>query len=94
MAVTIELRIVRKMGSRRVRERSLLARSVAILNSRIPAEVELEHAGDHDHGLRPVPVLEHREFEGLRAVNEQATAKAFLGLNDPVASAVLSDHEQ
>src|SRR5439155_9142823 len=55
--------------------------------------VELENAWDHDHGLRPVPVLEHREFQRFGAVHEQATAKAALILDDPVAAAVPADPE-
>jgi hypothetical protein len=44
--------------------------------------------------LRAVAVLEHGKFHGLGAVDEQATAKAFLIPNDPVASAVPADQEQ
>src|SRR5262249_56433653 len=62
--------------------------------SRRRMHVELENAWDHDHGLRPVPVLEHREFHRFGAVHEQATTKAALILDDPVAAAVPADSEQ
>jgi hypothetical protein len=65
----------------------------AILVAGLRTHVELENAGDHDHGLRPVPVLEHREFHRFGAVHEQATAKAALVLDDPVATAVPADPE-
>jgi hypothetical protein len=56
--------------------------------------VELENAWDHDHGLWPVPVLEHREFHRFSAVHEHAAAKAALILHDPVAAAIPADPEQ
>src|SRR6516164_4666837 len=59
----------------------------AILVAGLRTHVELENAGDHDHGLRPVPVLEHREFHRFGAVHEQAAAKTALILDDPVAAA-------
>lgn len=65
----------------------------AILVAGLRTHVELEDAWDHDHGLRPVPVLEHREFQRFGAVHEQATAKAALILDDPVAAAVPADPE-
>src|SRR6516225_35384 len=66
----------------------------AILVAGLRTHVELENAGHHDHGLWPVAVLEHREFHCFGAVHEQATAKASLILDDPVAAAVLADAEQ
>jgi len=65
----------------------------AILVAGLRTHVELENAWDHDHGLRPVTVLEHREFQRFGAVHEQATAKAALILDDPVAAAVPADPE-
>src|SRR5262249_56566925 len=62
--------------------------------ARLAAHVELENIRHHDHGLRPVSVFEHGEFQGFGAVDEQATAKAFLILNDPVAATVLADQEE
>src|SRR5262245_7856897 len=62
--------------------------------ARLAAHVELENAGHHDHGLRPVAVLEHREFHGFGAAHEQAAAKAGLILDDPLAAPVLADPEQ
>src|ERR1700730_6105909 len=66
----------------------------ARLGAVLPAHVELKNAGHHDHSLRPVPVLEHREFHCFYAVHEQATAKASLILHDPVASAIPAASEQ
>lgn len=63
-------------------------------SARLAAHVELENAGDHDHGLRPIPVLEHREFHRLGTVHEHAAAKTALILDDPVAAAVSADPEQ
>jgi hypothetical protein len=62
--------------------------------ARLAAHVELENAGHHDHGLRPIPVLEHREFYRFGAVHEHSAAQAGLVLDDPVAAAVLADSEQ
>jgi hypothetical protein len=61
---------------------------------RLGAHVEFENARDHDHGLRPVAVLEHGELQGFGAVDEQSAAKSALIPNDPVAAAVLADQEQ
>src|SRR5438132_370307 len=66
----------------------------AILLAGLRTHVELENAGDHDHGLWPIPVLEHREFHRLGPVHEHAAAKAALILDDPVAAAVPADPEQ
>src|SRR5437016_928312 len=66
----------------------------AILLAGLRTHVELENAGDHDHGLWPIPVLEHREFHRLGAVHEHAAAKTALILDDPVAAAVPADTEQ
>src|SRR5215469_1978299 len=63
-------------------------------SARLAAHVELENAGDHDHGLWPIPVLEHREFHRLGTVHEHAAAKTALILDDPVAAAVPADPEQ
>src|SRR5262245_62173559 len=60
----------------------------------LAAHVELENAGHHDHGLRPIPVLEHREFHRFGAVHEHSTAQAGLVLDDPVTAAVLAHSEQ
>jgi hypothetical protein len=61
---------------------------------RFAAHVELENAGNHDHGLGPIPVLEHREFYRLGTVHEHAPAKSALILDDPVAATVPADPEQ
>jgi len=60
----------------------------------LAAHVEFENAGHHDHGLGSIPVLEHREFHGFGAAHEQATAKAGLILDNPLAAPVLADPEQ
>jgi hypothetical protein len=39
-------------------------------------------------------VLEHREPERFRAIDEEAATKVLLVLNDPVAAAVLADKEE
>src|ERR1700730_6658587 len=57
-------------------------------------QIELENAGNHDHGLRAIAILEHRKFQSFGAVDEQATAEALLILGDPVAVAVLADTEE
>ena len=48
----------------------------------LSAHVEFENSRYHDYGLRAVAVLEHGKFHGFGAVDEQATAKAFLIPND------------
>src|SRR5262249_26393240 len=60
----------------------------------LAAHVELENAGHHDHGLRSIPVLEHREFHGFGAAHEQAAAKTGLILDNPLPAPVLADPEQ
>src|SRR5262245_55461919 len=65
----------------------------AILVAGQRTHVELENAGHHDHGLRPVSVLEHREFHRFGTVHEHAPAKTALILDDPVAAAVPADPE-
>src|SRR3977135_2865579 len=69
------------------------ARCGWVAAARRAADVELESPRDHDHGLRPVAVLEHGKLESFGAVHEQATAKTFLILHDPVAAAVPADTE-
>src|SRR5205814_3798504 len=68
---------------------------VGLMNSvGLGVQIELENAGNHDHGLRAIAILVHREFQGFGAVDEQATAEALLILGDPVAVAVLADAEE
>src|ERR1700756_3801579 len=66
----------------------------AILLAGLRTHVELENTGDHDHGLWPIAVLEHREFHRLGTVHEHAAAKTALILHDPVAAAVPAHTEQ
>jgi hypothetical protein len=61
---------------------------------RLAVQIELENAGNHDDGLGPISILEHRESKRFRAADEQAAAKVPLVLNDPVAAAVLTDKEE
>src|SRR5271169_2500488 len=63
-------------------------------DTRRATQIELENTGNHDDGLGPMSVLEHREPECLRAVDEQAAAKSLLVLNNPVAATVLADKEE
>jgi hypothetical protein len=65
----------------------------ALAHSGSDAHVQLQDAGYHDHGLRTVPVLEHREFQGFSAVDKKATMKPALILDDLIAVAVLADQE-
>jgi hypothetical protein len=41
--------------------------------------------------LRPISVFEHREPEGLRAVDKKPAAVTFFVLDDPVTSAIPAD---
>src|SRR5262249_62027312 len=66
----------------------------AYLIAGLPAYVEPKNAGNHDHGLRSVAVLEHCELHRFGASHEQPTAKAALILDNPIAAAVLADSEQ
>jgi hypothetical protein len=61
--------------------------------ARLASQIELKNAGNHDDGLGLMSVLEHREPERFRPVDEQAAAKVLLVLNDPVSAAVLTNKE-
>jgi hypothetical protein len=63
-------------------------------DTRRTAHIELEHAGNHNDGLGSVSILEKGEPECFGAVDEQATAKVLLVLDNPVAAAVLADKEE
>jgi hypothetical protein len=52
------------------------------------AEVELENSCHHDHGLRPVAVLEHGEFERFGSIDEKTAAQPLLVLDNPMALAI------
>jgi hypothetical protein len=65
-----------------------------IHDARLAAQIELENTGNHDDCLGPISVLEHREAERFRAIDEQATAKVLLVLNNPVTAAVHTDKEE
>ena len=53
---------------------------------RLAAQLEFENSRDHDHGLRSVAGLEHREFQRFHAIDEQAAAEAALVLDHPVGT--------
>ena len=53
---------------------------------RLAAQLEFENSRDHDHGLRSVAGLEHREFQRFHAIVEQAAAEAALVLDHPVGT--------
>jgi len=63
-------------------------------DARLGTQIELENAGNHDDGLGPMSILEHREPERFRPIDEQAAAKVLLVLNNPVTAAVLTDEEE
>jgi hypothetical protein len=58
------------------------------------AHVQFQNAGHHDHGLRTVPILEHRKLQGFSAVDKEATMKPALILHDPIAVAILANQEE
>src|SRR5262249_48641455 len=60
----------------------------------IRAHVELEHTRNCDHGFRVVAVLEQREFEGGRSVDEEPAGHALLHLGNPVAAAILANEDE
>jgi hypothetical protein len=49
-------------------------------HARLGIQIEFQGAGNHDDGLGPMSILEHREPERLRPVDEQAAAKVLVGL--------------
>jgi hypothetical protein len=57
-------------------------------------QIEFENPWNHDDRLGPISVLEHREPQRLRTVDEQAAAKMLLVLNNPVAAVVPTDKEE
>jgi hypothetical protein len=59
----------------------------------VAAYIELENAGDHNDGLRPITILKHCEPERLNAVDEKSAAGTFFVLDDPVTSAIPADPE-
>jgi hypothetical protein len=56
--------------------------------------VQFEDSRDHDHGLRPVTVLEHRKLQCVSTVDEETTPKAALVLDDPTAVTVFADKKE
>jgi hypothetical protein len=56
--------------------------------------IELENAGDHDHGLRPIAVLKHGKPERLGAIEEDSTAAATPVPNHPISPSVPADHKE
>jgi hypothetical protein len=60
---------------------------------RLATHVELDFARQLDDCLGVMTILEKREFDGLRAVDEQAAIETVLFLGDPVAAPVLADED-
>jgi hypothetical protein len=73
---------------------SLRVRRGALVRAEFDAHVQFENARHHDYSLGAIPILEHRKFQRLGTVDEQATAEALLILDDPIAVAVLADTEK
>lgn len=61
---------------------------------RIDAQIELKHARNHDDGLRPTSALEHRELDGVSAINKQTAATTALIADDPLAAAILANQQK
>jgi hypothetical protein len=61
---------------------------------RLAAHVELENARHHDHRLRLMTILEHREFDCFGSTHEQTSAEALLILRDPISAAVSADTKE
>jgi hypothetical protein len=57
-------------------------------------QIKFKNPCDHNDRLGPISVLEHSEPERLRAIDEQATAKMLLVLNNPVAALIPTDKEE
>jgi hypothetical protein len=55
------------------------------------AQFELQNAGNHDYGLRSIPIFKHCEAESLRAVDEKSAARMFFILYDPLTPAIPAD---
>jgi hypothetical protein len=47
------------------------------------AHVELDHIGYHNDGLRPITILEHREFQRVGTLGKQAPRKGLAGPGRP-----------
>jgi hypothetical protein len=63
-------------------------------DARLTTQIKFENTGNHDDGLGPMSVLEHRELERFRTIHEQAAATVLLVLDNPVTAAVLADKEK
>jgi hypothetical protein len=55
---------------------------------------ELEEAGDHDGGIRTMPILEKREAQRLSAIDKKAAAEPVLTSHDPLAAAVAANEHR
>jgi hypothetical protein len=60
----------------------------------IGAHVQFEYVRDHDHVLRPVPILEHCEFQCFSTVNKETAAKTAFVLDDPTAVTVFANQKK
>jgi hypothetical protein len=63
-------------------------------DTRLATQIKFENPGNHNDGLGPMSVLEHRGPERFRAVDEQAAAKVLMVLDHPVTATVLADKEK
>src|SRR5262249_20251626 len=88
------VRMISPLGLRCPPLRARDAIGETLSGMRLGREVEFEHTGHHDHGLRPVTVLEHCEFQRFGAIDEEAAAEASLVASDPMALAVAADEEK
>jgi hypothetical protein len=62
--------------------------------ARFTTHIELENTGNHDHGLRLIAVLKHRQPERLGTIDKEPAAEAARVLNNPVPPAILADQKQ
>jgi hypothetical protein len=62
--------------------------------ARIAAHIEFKTFRNHDNGPRSISVLGTHKSERRITIDKQPAANSVLVLNDPVSSAVLTNHEQ
>jgi hypothetical protein len=63
-------------------------------DARFATHIKFENPGNHNDSLGPMSILEHREPERFRAIDEQAAAKVLLVLDHPVTATVLADKKK
>jgi hypothetical protein len=62
-------------------------------SARSAADIELEIAGNHDHGTRPISALGTHVSERRVARGKQAAGHSLSVLHHPIAAVILTDHE-